>query len=214
MRFLEYLKLNESPLIDDKYGRQAEYPKYIKNDFLEEYNKTKLVETIGNIEFRTSKESDGKKVYSLYYIVDKSPVAILKYIFLKDKFPTNIKFPIVAWIYVDKNFRGSGIIDKLHEFVMNRFGGFISDKWLSNSSFKFYKKFSEKYHIYKIKNDTKHKDIPEERLPQEVDLDNYKPNENERFVFSKTKLKTVDLENFWKIYYDNLFNELSELLEK
>lgn len=64
-------------------------------------------------------------------------------------------FPVVDYVEVRKDKRGSGIGYDFYEYLINLYGGIISDDSISKSAFNIYKKLQNKHNLYFIDNDNK-----------------------------------------------------------
>lgn len=181
--------ISESPIIDDKYGRTAKtsyYTKPVIGDFYQQYNKSKLLFKANEFEIR--KLSYRPDETYLYCVTDGKPVAVLVYKFLDKKVAGFQKYPMVGWIYTNKEHLKFGIQKKLHDFLVAYHGGILVDTTLSNAGFGFYKKWANDYFTYSFDNNDLKSKI------EEVDWDNVMNNKNERYAILDHKLPKEVLE--------------------
>lgn len=154
MRFKEFY-LTERPIINSLDKREVTYD---ENEFEETltdyhigYKDPDKKFKIGNILYGMWKvdRADSSIKNEVYFGFENSIISRkTAVIFCGVSYNKKFDFPSPGYILVKRDKRGNKIGYDFYEYLINTFGGIVSDNSISTSIFKIYSSLAEKYHLY------------------------------------------------------------------
>lgn len=143
--------LTEMPFVSQGFGNVARSKEYWNSSIYKQFEKSKLIKKIDDN--YSLYENVKSKNPILFYKEDDKLFGICQ---LTNKYikELSISYPTITWLAVSPDKQQMGISKRFHEIVMDLYGGFITDVFLTTESLNFYKKFSKNYNCYILKDET------------------------------------------------------------